>query len=74
MGTGRRRSLVGGQGQGQGGGGAGTAGGGYAMSQRVDMGAADPRACWGGAEVVQHQVVQTSWPGGPSMELVLEAP
>lgn len=26
------------------------------------LGAAGPRACWGGTEVIQHEVVQPTWP------------
>lgn len=39
------------------------------------LGAAAPRACWGGAEVVHHQVVQPSWPGeAHQLGAVLKAP
>lgn len=56
MGTGRQRSPVGGRGQGH-------EGAEYLHEPASRLGAADPHACWGGAEVVQHQVVQSSWPG-----------
>lgn len=56
MGMGRRRSPVGVRGQGH-------EGAEYLHEPACRLGAADPRACWGSAEVVQHQVVQPSWPG-----------